>query len=93
MFKVYLRKESTTDELLWNPSFSLKERKELAKKMDVVSYENPECTKNPGRWMWYYKSKPHKKTKKMTLLYRICEVVWMPDLIIERDLTIPKKDK
>lgn len=24
---------------------------------------------------------------------QICEVVWMPDLIIERDLTIPKKDK
>ena len=37
---IYLRKESTIDELLHNELFSVKERQALAKKKDVVCYLN-----------------------------------------------------
>ena len=86
MFTKYFRKESTTDELLNNQSFSVKERKQLSKKMDVVSYKDADCTVLDGRWMWYYKSKPSKNAKKLILCGMICEIVWLPDLIIEREI-------
>lgn len=86
MDTIYLRKESTNDELLRNPSFSVSERKELAKNMDVVAYFDENCQSFHCRWVWYWKSTPDKRNKKININCVSRKIVWLPDLIIEREI-------
>jgi hypothetical protein len=86
METIYLRKETTNDELLRNPSFSIQERKELSKKMDVVAYLDEKAYKFHCRWVWYWKSAPDKRNKTVNINSSPRKIVWLPDLIIEREI-------
>ena len=75
----YARYEPTVDEMLKSDTISERQKKQLAKKKDVVLYNDKECSDLNGRWLWYYKSKPNRNTKSTILCGIICKIVWLPN--------------
>jgi len=75
MLSVYLRKEPTTDDV--SRKMFPKESKSWK---DVQAYHDKECTKPFGRFMHYYKSKPDRRNKYVTLNCFRYNAVWLPDL-------------
>lgn len=76
MLPLYLRREPTTDSLLlayapWLPRGALR---------DVVAYRDPGCSRPAARWSWFYRSRPTRAWRRVTLNCCRWRAIWLADL-------------
>lgn len=66
---VYARREPTTDAMV-----------QCEGMRDVVYYRDAECTQFYAREPWYYRYKPTRRNKHVTLNCYLYRLIWMEDL-------------
>ena len=80
MLKIYLRKETTTDEQLKSVYCPESDKAVIARKKDVCAYSDENAQEFLGRWVWYHKGKPTKSVKQIVYNSVLREIVWLEDL-------------
>lgn len=74
LIPVYLRREPTTDRLIREAALP------ASAKLDVVAYRDAECQVPFARWSWFYRNRPTRAFRRVTLNCFVWRAVWLEDL-------------
>lgn len=76
LLTLYLRREPTRDPILAKAAGQIP----ACARLDVVAYRDAACTVAAARWNWFFRSRPDRRYKHVTMNCYRWRTKWLPDM-------------